>query len=148
MNKKNDIQNLAREVLETAFWPEGVQTKVSYHRTHDDCDGDYTEGIAIAFTQDGDAWVQTVKKSMGMCRYREPCIGGGLSPRVRNALLLLALAIKLDNENGKFEYTEELDVSCPNCGGEGSFSGADDDVCSVCMGSGVISKKYKDEYGL
>ena len=117
----NDIQHIARKVLETPFWPDDVETKVSYHRTHDDCDGNYSEGIAVAFTQDGDAWVQTIKKSMGMCRYREPHFGGGLSPRVRNALLLLALAIKLDNGDGKFEYselesslTEELNVSCPN----------------------------------
>lgn len=82
-------------VLEGNYWPEGLDTRTAYARVHDDCDGDATQVISVSFTPDGDAWVST------LCgrplRFRNG-IGGGMSLRTRNALMLLALAIKKDNE--------------------------------------------------
>ena len=89
------MKNLVHKVLETPFWPEDLQAMKRYFRTHDDCDGERGNGITVTISTDGDAWVETCP---GGCRFRMPMTGGGLSPRVRNALLLLAVAIKLDNQ--------------------------------------------------
>jgi len=89
------VKNLVHKVLETPFWPEDLQTMKQYFRTHDDCDGELSNGIVVTISTDGDAWVETCP---GGCRFRMPMTGGGLSPRVRNALLLLAVAIQLDNQ--------------------------------------------------
>ena len=51
-------------------------------------------GVSVVFSPDGDAWVTTDPRG---CRFRTYA-GGGTSLRVRNALLMLAMAIKLDNE--------------------------------------------------
>jgi hypothetical protein len=90
-----DYNKMAYEILEAPYWPKDLSSKESYFRTHDDCDGELHKGIAVGFTCDGDAWIYPGREPY---RYRMPCVGGGRSPRVRNALLLLALAIKLDNE--------------------------------------------------
>ena len=87
---------------EGCYWPEELEAEKYFFRTQDDCDGDLSSGIGVVVDAQGDVWVETVSKSLESCRYRMPLIGGGMSPRVRNALVLLALAIKLDNEtNGR-----------------------------------------------
>jgi hypothetical protein len=90
-----EMKKLVHKILETPFWPEDLQTMKEYFRTHDDCDGELGNGIVVTISTDGDVWVDTCP---GGCRFRMPMTGGGLSPRVRNALLLLAVAIKLDNQ--------------------------------------------------
>lgn len=85
----------ARKLLEASWWPESLKPHENYFRTQDDCDGDRSSGISVHITDDGDVSVMTFR---GPCRYRMPMIGGGLSHRTRNALLVLALAIKWDNE--------------------------------------------------
>jgi len=84
------------KILETPFWPESVDAMKSYFITHDDCDGDISEGLRVTISNDGDVWVSdTIRRSMVSCRFRTHA-GGGRSLRVRNALLILAMAIKLE----------------------------------------------------
>jgi hypothetical protein len=97
----NKVQAMVKKVLETPFLPDEIVAEKCYFRTHDDCDGNKHEGVSVTITPDGDAWVETRCKSFSSCRYRMPMLGGGNSPRVRNALLLLAVAIKLDNDASK-----------------------------------------------
>jgi hypothetical protein len=52
----------------------------------------------VYFDKSGDAWVETTKKYNKALRFRD-FLGGGQSQRVRNALMILALAIELDNED-------------------------------------------------
>ena len=85
-----------KKLLETPFWPEDLETKKVYFRTHDDCDGDKSQGLGLIITPDGDVWVNVSSKHS--LRFRTTFGGGGLSGMTRNALLLLALAIKMDNE--------------------------------------------------
>ena len=93
------LQQTIRSVLEQPFWLPDLKPGEHYFRTHDDCEGELQNGIKVIFSEDGDAWVETTSEPFTTCRYRMPIIGGGRSPRVRNALLILALAIKLDNED-------------------------------------------------
>lgn len=83
-------------LLEGAYWPGTLASQQAYVRIQDDCDGDLTQCLSVGFGQDGDAWIQT-HGPMGL-RFRTSG-GGGMSLRVRNALLVLAEAIRRDNED-------------------------------------------------
>ena len=86
-----------RKILETPFWPVTLNPDVSYYRTQDDCDGNLREGIEVIFDTQGGAWVNiTTDSPLKSCRFRT-WGGGGASLRVRNAMLILAEAIRLDN---------------------------------------------------
>jgi len=85
------------KILEDLPWPQELSTGTSYRRLHDDHDGTREGELIVGFSPDGDAWVYTDKHQGPSLRFRMP-MGGGRSPRVRNALVLLALAIKLDSE--------------------------------------------------
>ncbi len=93
-----------RRVLENPFWIPDLNTEESYRAVHDDTDGTNTGSITISFSPDGDIWVNAEPNhNGGPLRFRT-FFGGGKSPRVRNALMILALAIKLDNnQNPKFK---------------------------------------------
>jgi len=91
----NEVEKTIHKILEEPFWPENLSTKESYVRVQDDCDGDQSQILMVSFSQDSDAWIQTLHNTP--LRFRGP-FGGGMSPRVRNALLILAMAIKKDNE--------------------------------------------------
>ncbi len=87
----------ALRVLNNPFWPTGLSVDEQYLRLHDDHDGTREGRMIVGFTRDGDAWLSTDQHRGPVLRFRT-MIGGGRSLRVRNALVLLALAIKLDNE--------------------------------------------------
>jgi hypothetical protein len=91
------VEEQIKEILEGHFWLPTLRTDENYFRTQDDCDGDLNEGIGVSVDQMGDVWVQAHVRPMNVCRYRMPMVGGGRSHRVRNALLILAEAIRLDN---------------------------------------------------
>lgn len=85
-----------RRVLENPFWISELSSNVNYTRIQDDHDGTKEGQLTVDFTCDGDAWVFTDKHHQPM-RFRT-FHGGGMSERTRNALMILAYAIKLDNE--------------------------------------------------
>lgn len=91
------LRRAQNTLLERAYWPAGVETRTAYSRRHDDTDGkrDATQNLEVWFGPDGDAWVQV--GTTEPLRFRT-WAGGGTSLRTRNALLLLAEAIKRDNE--------------------------------------------------
>ncbi len=91
------IPELIQQILTSDFWLHTLSTTKFYTRTHDDCDGDTSQKLCVGFTPDGDGWIQT--RSPTPLRFRMPGQGGGLSPRTRVALLILAEAIRLDNED-------------------------------------------------
>jgi hypothetical protein len=82
-------------LLEKLFWPASLRPEVGYARTHDDCEGDPSQTLEVYVTADGDAHL--VATAFQSLRFRHG-LGGGLSPRTRNALLVLAEAIRRDNE--------------------------------------------------
>ncbi|MFA5651964.1 MAG: hypothetical protein WC933_01225 [Candidatus Paceibacterota bacterium] len=104
MNNKNEgdkkIERLLKSVL---TWPEELKTDVPYRRKHDDNEGK-NEYLQVSFTCDGDAWIKINKPSPSIAhgsslRFRMVPCGGGASPRVKNALMILAYAIHLDNKD-------------------------------------------------
>ena len=87
----------AHRVLENPFWIDEIEPNFSYERLHDDHDGNRVGKICVNFLINGDAVLSTDSHHGPHLRFRT-FGGGGKSPRTRNALMLLALAIKLDNE--------------------------------------------------
>ncbi|MFH1129426.1 MAG: hypothetical protein V1686_01700 [Patescibacteria group bacterium] len=88
----------ARRVLDYPFWIPDVETMRRYTRIHDDHDGTFQGAITVIFSKDGDAWVEfDPTHNASPLRFRGD-LGGGMSLRTKNALMILALAIKLDNE--------------------------------------------------
>lgn len=88
-----------RAILEDCQWLDGLETKKLYRRKEDDSPDGF---LSVAFSEDGDAWIMTFpdeKLGSHALRFRIPMIGGGISGRVRKALMILALAIKMDNED-------------------------------------------------
>lgn len=100
VSKKNeqdiDSQEIQR-ILETPYWIKTIHPDTIYQRNHDDHDGKPKGGLVVMFDKMGDAYI-----SIDNCphlRFRT-FGGGGLSLRTRTALMILAEAIRLDNEKG------------------------------------------------
>lgn len=97
---KEDPLSVVRILLEQCFWLPSIKSKDSYLRFEDDS----REGtIEVSFTPDGDGWIEVLSKPdpnevHWSFRFRMPMMGGGQSPRTRVALMILAEAIRLDNE--------------------------------------------------
>lgn len=93
----DQIGEALETLLESPFWPSSLSPDVRYARVHDDCEGhrDDAQQLAVLIGRDGD--VHVLLPDFRSLRFREP-MGGGVSPRVRNALLVLAEAIRRDND--------------------------------------------------
>lgn len=92
------------EILESIDW-EKAWTDIPPNDRQDRIEDDSDDGkLAVVFSNDGDAWIATYpsKHALGQSglRFRVPGCGGGQSSRVRKALMVLAMAIKADNEQG------------------------------------------------
>lgn len=69
----------------------------SYYRVPDDHDGEPDKLLAVLLTETGDVFIQTHNPDGSPLRFRTKN-GGGASPRVQRALVILARAIQLENE--------------------------------------------------
>lgn len=92
------VNRAMNTLLEGAYWPSSLATQTCYWRRQDDTDGDTgsKQNLSLAFGNDGDAWV--ILPGFTSLRFRT-FFGGGSSLRTRNALLVLAEAIRRDNES-------------------------------------------------
>lgn len=90
------VKRAADILLENIIQPIQLEPREIEFRTHDDCDGRLEEAIGVGLSVDGDVWLQ-LPPMVTSLRFRTYA-GGGQSPRVRNALLILAEAIRRDNE--------------------------------------------------
>lgn len=88
-----------RKILDSDFWLPTLDTRTNYSRLHDDHDGTFEGVVSVMFGPDGDAYITTDRHVGPSLRFRMPLVGGGMSKRTRNALLILAEAIRLDNED-------------------------------------------------
>ena len=80
------------------YWLASLDTMTAYTRRQDDTDGecDHTHDLSVTIGRDGDCWVEA--GGGRLLRFRAYSGGGG-SLRTRQALMVLAEAIRLDNED-------------------------------------------------
>jgi len=86
-----------RRILESSFWIPGLDGEDMLARFHDDTDGKQRGILVVSLPGEGDIIVTTDSHLGPALRFRSAS-GGGKSLRVRNALMILAWAMKLDNE--------------------------------------------------
>lgn len=90
---------VAQILLESHFWLQGLESNTHYKRFDDET---YQGFVSVMISEDGDGWVEVWSRvdeeDPFSHRFRMPLHGGGQSPRMRTAVTIMALAIKLDNE--------------------------------------------------
>ncbi len=92
------IPETVAQLLASEFWLHSLAPDTGYSRLHDDHDGTYQGTLRIIFDRMGDAHViATGTNGLVMLRFRTSG-GGGVSLNTRKALLILAEAIRKDNE--------------------------------------------------
>jgi hypothetical protein len=96
---EKSIQQSIDRLLENDFWIPSLAPNELYSRLHDDRDGDSEEKhqLRVYVAPDADLHV-FIADSMESLRFRN-YFGGGKSLRVRNALMVLAEAIRRDNDD-------------------------------------------------
>lgn len=104
VNEKKHIDKLLDSIDWEIAWKEIAWKEIPGNESQCRIEDDSRFGsVSVAFTCDGDGWIgfcpdpsESFNRSF---RYRVPDSGGGRSPRVRKALMILAMAIKADNED-------------------------------------------------
>ncbi len=85
-------------LLASEFWLHSLAPETGYARLNDDHDGTYQGTLRIVFDRTGDAHVIAAGTTgLVVLRFRTS-VGGGVSLNTRKALLILAEAIRKDNE--------------------------------------------------
>lgn len=93
MSKSEQI----KDILESPFWLNEIETNVAY-QTEDDDSPPGEAQLQVVFSIDGDAWVAKMTDSPITSIRKRTFAGGGRDHRTRQALMILAYAMKLDAE--------------------------------------------------
>ncbi|MBI6882653.1 hypothetical protein [Pseudomonas putida] len=93
------IEKSLHTLLEGDYWLNTLGLDEVHARRHDDCDGEggTEHQLQVYLAEDVDIHV-FIPGQLHSLRFRD-VLGGGQSPRVRNALMVLAEAIRRDNED-------------------------------------------------
>ena len=91
------IEQVVRKILEKPFWLESLRAENVFVRQHDDHHGTSEGLLSLKISCNGDVCITTSNLPGRSLMFRT-IDGGGQSERVRNALIILALAIKIENE--------------------------------------------------
>jgi hypothetical protein len=100
-DKQEKLLKDIRHIIEDSYWIPGLKADELYSRIHDDTDGTLKGSIGVLIDQVGDVRVTFDSPHTGLSLRFRHYFGGGKSLRTRNALAILAYAIKLDNEEEK-----------------------------------------------
>lgn len=111
MTKTIDPVLAVDTVLEASYWVPTLAPRTRYTRRHDDTDGQRgpEQDLSVSIGPDGDCWVEA--GGGGLLRFRT-WAGGGMSLRTRNALMVLAEAIRRDNQDRPQHMADALPPCC------------------------------------
>lgn len=96
---QDQLEKSLHNLLEGDYWINTLTPDVLHARRQDDCDGSggAEHQLQVYLAEDADIHV-FIPGQLHSLRFRHG-LGGGQSPRVRNALMVLAEAIRRDNED-------------------------------------------------
>lgn len=96
---QDQLEKSLSTLLEGDYWLSGLGPNEVHSRRQDDCDGSggAEHQLQVYLGEDADIHV-FIPGQLHSLRFRHG-LGGGQSPRVRNALMVLAEAIRRDNED-------------------------------------------------
>ncbi len=98
-HRSNDVAlRMVHKLLESHFWLPTLTINARYERNHDTREGN-DGNVMVMITPRTEVWVRTWSDLPGGLVNFRPKAEDGHSPRVRSALLVLAEAIRLDNED-------------------------------------------------
>lgn len=105
------ISRALNTLLDSYHFPLTLDLNTRYSRVQDDCEGikDHSQALSVIISHDSDVWIFTGGGQP--LRFRMPLLGGGMSPRVRNGVLVLAEAIRRDNEESPYLSMGSMDDS-------------------------------------
>ena len=86
-----------KDILENPFWLDEIESNMVY-QTEDDDSPPGEAWLQVVFSIDGDAWVAKITDSPIKSIRKRTYAGGGKDHRTRQALMILAYAMKLDAE--------------------------------------------------
>ena len=89
-----EFTNLVKRLLENPLWLDGLDINTTYTRKDDDNPEDIESELQISINSNGDISISVY----GKCLRFNNSSGGGRSLRTHAALAMLALAMKLDEE--------------------------------------------------
>lgn len=96
-----EVEEALNFVLEDNFWIEAIDIGKIYERNQDDIDGEdnSTQYLSLFFDSSGNSDIHIIihPGKYRTLRFRLP-VGGGKSERTRKALMIVAEAIRRDNE--------------------------------------------------
>ena len=101
IRSENAVAKAMNTLLEGQFMAP-IEDMTSYSRVHDDCDGDPSQSLDVIMSPDGDIHLVAGTISLRFRTFH----GGGMSPRVRNALIVLAEAIRRDNADHPQHFSQ------------------------------------------
>jgi hypothetical protein len=101
LNEQEKMLKDILRIIESDCWIPKLEVNELYSRIHDDADGTLKGSIGILISKVGDIMVIFEKPHTGFSLRFRHAAGGGKSWRTRNALAILAYAMKLDNEEEK-----------------------------------------------
>ena len=87
-----------KKLLEDPFWIDEIECHEVYQVHDDDSPDSEFQFLRICFSPDGDVWVNSLWDPPYKSIRKRTHQGGGRDLRTRLALMILAYAIKLDNE--------------------------------------------------
>lgn len=90
-----------QKLVETPFWIDGLESGVGYETHDDDTPNDKVAILRVMFSGDGDVWVAKLTDPSYASIRKRTHIGGGKDLRTRQALMILAYAMKLDDDERK-----------------------------------------------
>ncbi len=110
---RQEPSEVIRALLETPFWPRLLDVNTTYTRLGDDTSGE----VSVFIAPDADAWITVFSRpdpeESGFAHRFRSGFGGGESEGVRNALLVLAVAIKLANEKHPQDHRKKIPSDFP-----------------------------------
>ena len=97
MASSEEVSKQIKGILESPFWLGEIKSNIVY-QTEDDDSPPNEAWLQVVFSGDGDAWVAKITDSPIKSIRKRTYAGGGRDHRTRQALMILAYAMKLDAE--------------------------------------------------
>ena len=104
MKKELTTSEKVKQFLDDIGWIETIHSGEVYETEDDDSETGKGNLLLVQFTPDGDAWINKITDPNFKSIRKRTEIGGGHDYYTRKAIMILAEAMRLDEEKRKTEH--------------------------------------------